>query len=71
MINMTNHTRALTDFEIARLESVIANEARCNANGMYFCGYDIEQEGRFIMGAGQYWQNYASGNVEPGPALKQ
>lgn len=60
---MTNATRPLTQFEAQRLESVIANEARCNQNGVHFCDYDIQQEGRYILGLGQYRAGYAAGEV--------
>lgn len=60
---MTDTIRPLTDFEAKRLESVIANEARCNQKGVHFCEYDIQQEGRYILGLGQYRASYAAGVV--------
>lgn len=60
---MNGATRPLTQFEVQRLDSVIANEARCNQNGVRFCEYDIQQEGRYILGLGQYRTSYAAGEI--------
>jgi len=60
---MSNTSRPLTPFEAQRLECVIANEARCNQNGVHFCEYDLQQEGRYILGLGQYRAGYAAGEV--------
>lgn len=55
--------RPLTEFEVKRLESVIANEDRCRSNGHVFSEFDIEQEGRYILGVGQYRASYEAGIV--------
>jgi len=55
--------RPLTPFEIARLESVIANEAQCERGGRPFSDYDLEQEGRYILGVGHYHAGYDAGTV--------
>jgi intergrase/recombinase len=60
---MSTTIRLLTKFEEKRLEAVIENEARCHQNGVRFCEYDIEQEGRYILGLGQYRASYAAGTV--------
>lgn len=50
--------RPLNQTEVARLEAVIENEARCNASGTSFSDYDVEMEGRWIMGCGTYRASY-------------
>lgn len=50
--------RLLTEFEVNRLESVIANEERCRDNGYVFSECDIEQEGSYILGVGKYRARY-------------
>jgi hypothetical protein len=62
-IEAMNNTRPLTEFEVKRLESVIENEARCNAKGVRFGEYDTEQEGRYILGLGQYRAGYEAGQI--------
>lgn len=57
----------LNQTEIIRLEAVIENEAKCLASGTSFSEYDLEQEGRWIMGCGSFHAGYlrtaASGEV--------
>ncbi|MDR5799057.1 hypothetical protein [Caballeronia sp. LZ001] len=50
--------RPLNQTEIIRLESAIANETKCSAGGRAFSEYDLEQEGRWVMGCGQYMPSY-------------
>ncbi|AZG12211.1 hypothetical protein GA566_30160 [Cupriavidus sp. SW-Y-13] len=50
--------RPLNETEIVRLDAVIENEARCNASGTSFSDYDLELEGRWIMGCAPYHAGY-------------
>ncbi|MCB4350112.1 hypothetical protein LA345_40680 (plasmid) [Burkholderia vietnamiensis] len=50
--------RPLNQTEITRLESAIANEAKCSAGSRTFSEYDLEQEGRWIMGCEGYRSSY-------------
>ncbi|WP_425953100.1 hypothetical protein [Ralstonia pseudosolanacearum] len=50
--------RRLNSTEITRLEEVISNEAKCAANGRTFSEWELEQEGRWIMGCSVFRQSY-------------
>lgn len=51
-----NHlqTRPLTEFEIARLAEVEANESQCNSTGIVFTPASLHEEGRYILGMDRY-----------------
>ncbi|WP_291458161.1 MULTISPECIES: hypothetical protein [Cupriavidus] len=50
--------RTLNEAEMTRLDAVIENEGRCLAAGTSFSGYELEQEGRWIMGCGSFHASY-------------
>ncbi|WP_432263284.1 hypothetical protein [Cupriavidus sp. TMH.W2] len=55
---LTSSIRRLNETEIIRLESAIKNEEKCLAAGRVFSEYEMEEEGRWVLGCGSFRASY-------------